>query len=138
MGETNGKPATKEEVMAKMSRRRYGDVDLPFAGITVRVQSLNEQEWASHLAECRPTYGPDGSALVDPINNMSAERKLAGLALVDADGKRIFDDPMEAGGMNPTDLDAIVEKARELTVVSEEQSESLAKNSNTTPDAEPP
>lgn len=136
MGETNGRPANRDEILAALSRRRHKNVVLPVSEITVRVQSLNEKEWASYLAAMNPAYGPDGAAIVGPIDSMNAERKLVGLGVVDDKDERVFREAEDAGKLPPRDIDVLAEAIKEITVVSSQQSEALVKNSSTTSDEE--
>jgi len=132
--DNNGKPSTREEILASLARRRYRNVPLPFAGITVRIQSLSEQEWASYLAAMKPVYDSQGKATVDPINSMDAERKLVGLGVVDHKDERVFKQPEDAGGFAPPDVDILADAIKQITVVSRDQTEALVKNSETTSD----
>jgi|TARA_R110000824_G_scaffold48699_1_gene137274 hypothetical protein len=118
--------------LLKLCERRYIDLELADAGITVRIQSLSEKEKSSY--ETRLIAKSGRGILRDRLQD--ATRRLIALCLVDDKNERIFTDSdvsqigemdsfvssriydaaQEHCGFNKGDIQETVEKCESITV----------------------
>ena len=118
--------------LLKLCERRYIDLQLADAGITVRIQSLSEKEKSSY--ETRLIAKSGRGILRDRLQD--ATRRLIALCLVDDKNERIFTDSdvsqigemdsfvssriydaaQEHCGFNKGDIQETVEKCESITV----------------------
>jgi hypothetical protein len=118
--------------LLKLCERRYIDLDLEDAGVTVRIQSLSEKEKSSY--ETRLIAKSGRGILRDRLQD--ATRRLIALCLVDENNDRIFldsdvnqigemdsfissriyDAAQEHCGFNKGDIEDTVGKCAEITV----------------------
>jgi hypothetical protein len=121
------------KALLKLCERRYIDLELTDAGITVRIQSLSEKEKSSY--ETRLIAKSGRGILRDRLQD--ATRRLIALCLVDDKNERIFldsdvnqigemdsfissriyDAAQEHCGFNKGDIQETVERSKEITVV---------------------
>lgn len=127
--------ASKQELLGLSGRRRYRDVALPVATLTVRIQSLTERE-LSHYQTAVLT-GQSGKQSLNRARLLDATRRLIGMCVVDADNKRMLDDAdLDAlSGMDAKDTQALYEACTAHCGISKDDVEELAKNSAAIPDA---
>tara|TARA_R110000851_G_scaffold53588_1_gene127087 strand:- start:260 stop:658 length:399 start_codon:yes stop_codon:yes gene_type:complete len=118
--------------LLKLCERRYIDLDLEDAGVTVRIQSLSEKEKSAY--ETRLIAKSGRGILRDRLQD--ATRRLIALCLVDENNDRIFldsdvnqigemdsfissriyDAAQEHCGFNKGDIEDTVGKCAEITV----------------------
>jgi len=119
--------------LLKLCERRYIDLELEDAGVTVRIQSLSEKEKSSY--ETRLIAKSGRGILRDRLQD--ATRRLIALCLVDDKNERIFTDSdvnqigemdsfvssriydacQEHCGFNKNDIESTVKNSEEITVV---------------------
>ncbi len=128
--------ATFEELIAGGGKRRFRTVDLPVAGVTVRIRSMLERELSAYHA--RINSAKDDKQLQSRL--MMANRQFISLCLVDADGNTIVptDETGRLSDMDAADTSHLYKECARHCGINTQDIEDLVKNSDKTTLSEEP
>jgi len=122
------KYATAEQLTNVVHKRRFGEVDLPILGVTVRFQSMTEDEYSQYESAVLALKG--GGLRKAKLED--ANRRFLVLCLVDGDGNRLFADKQvdEFKKWDMADIKILYKACSEHCGISESDIEDLVKNSD--------
>lgn len=121
--------ATREQFL-KPAKRRFLDVRLPIAGITVRIRSMFEREKEEYEARLLNSKGD-----VTRDSMLNARRRLIAYCLCDEDGERLLSDAdiESMRDLDGADLAFLQEQCQSFVGFKSGDIEGLVKNSEAGP-----